>query len=55
MLLKTGNQAEASRIDTRWQELVALSGQSVPSEYQLTYPKELIDDMAATVHGAANA
>lgn len=54
MLFKTGNQAEASRIDSRWHELVALSGQSAPSEYQLTYSKELIDEMAATVHEAAN-
>lgn len=54
MLLETGNQADASRIDMRWQELVGLSGKSAPNEYQLNYPKELIDEMAATVLGAAN-
>ena len=40
MLLKTGNPAEVNQIDMRWQELVALSAQLAPSEYELTYPKE---------------
>lgn len=55
MLAKTGNEEDAKRIDARWQELIALSGQSTPSEYELTYPKELIGELAATVHAAANA
>lgn len=55
MLIKTGNEEHAKQIDARWQELIALSGQSAPSEYELTYPKGLIDELAATVHAAANA
>jgi hypothetical protein len=49
MLLLTGNDAAAARIDTRWKELVTLSGQTPPDEYELTYPKELMDQIAATV------
>jgi hypothetical protein len=49
MLLLTGNDDAATRIDTRWKELVALSGQPPPAEYDLTYPKELMDQIAAAV------
>lgn len=50
MLAQTGHQPAAARIDTRWQELVALSGQSPPAEYGLTYPADLLDQIAAAVH-----
>jgi hypothetical protein len=53
VLLQTGNQAAAGRIDARWQELVALSGQSPPPEYELTYPKDLMDEVAAARFAAA--
>jgi hypothetical protein len=53
MLLLTGNDAAATRIDTRWKELVALSGQSPPPEYDLTYPKELIDQIVGAVFTVA--
>jgi hypothetical protein len=53
MLLLTGNDAAAARIDTRWKELVALSGQTPPDEYELTYPKELMDQIAAAVFTVA--
>jgi hypothetical protein len=53
MLLQTGNQAAAGRIDTRWQELVTLSGQSTPPEYELTYPKELMHRIAEAISTAA--
>jgi hypothetical protein len=49
MLTLTGNDAGASRIDTRWQELITLSGQAPPPEYELTYPKELLDQFAAGI------
>jgi hypothetical protein len=55
MLLQTGNHSAASRIDLRWQELVTLSGQSPPPEYQLTYPKELMDQVAAAVSAVATS
>ena len=53
MLLQTENQAAAGRIDARWQELVMLSGQSPPPEYELTYPKALMDQVAAAISAAA--
>ena len=53
MLLQTGYPTAAGRIDARWQELVTLSGQSPPPEYELTYPKELIDQTAAAISAAA--
>ena len=49
MLLLTGNDAAAARIDPRWKELVALSGQVPPAEYDLTYPKELMDQIASAI------
>ncbi len=53
MLLVTGNDTGAALIDTRWQELITLSGQSPPPEYELTYPNELMHELAAAVSAAA--
>jgi hypothetical protein len=53
MLLQTGNDAQAARIDARWQELIRLSGQSPPPEYELTYPKVLMEQIAAAISAAA--
>jgi hypothetical protein len=55
MLLQTGNHAAAGRIELRWKELVTLSGQSPPPEHQLTYPKELMDQVATSVFAAAKS
>lgn len=49
MLRQIGSCAEAARIDMRWSELVALSGQSPPPEYDLTYPQDLMDQISVTV------
>jgi hypothetical protein len=49
MLRLTGNGAAAAEIDSRWQELVILSGQKPPTEYELTYPTELMDQVASAV------
>lgn len=53
MLRLTGNDTAAARIDSRWSELVALSGQRPPAEYDLTYPKELMDQVASAVFTVA--
>jgi len=53
MLRLTGNDVAAARIDTRWNELISLSGQSKPAEYDLTYPKELIDQVASAISTVA--
>jgi hypothetical protein len=53
MLLQTGNDTEAVRINSRWKELVTLSGQTPPTEYELTYPKELMDQIAVAVFSVA--
>src|SRR5262249_8597315 len=49
MLTQTGHQAAAASIDARWRELVSLSGQAPPAEYDLTYPVALMDLIATAV------
>ncbi len=49
MLGQTGNQAASAAIDARWRELVSLSGQAAPAEYDLTYPPELMEQVATAV------
>lgn len=53
MLRLTGNDAAAARIDARWRELLTLSGQTEPAEYDLTYPTELMDQVASAVFTVA--
>jgi len=54
MLILTGHASAAASIDARWNELINLSGQTPPPEYDLTYPKELIDRIATSVFTIAN-
>jgi hypothetical protein len=49
MLTHTGHQAAAASIDDRWRELISLSGQVPPAEYDLTYPVALMDVVATAV------
>ncbi|MBL8799385.1 MAG: hypothetical protein JNM56_36215 [Planctomycetia bacterium] len=53
MLLQTGHGAAAAQIDVRWAELVALTGQQPPTEYDLVYPPELLDQMATLLCSSA--
>jgi len=47
MLREAGHGGPAAQIDVRWAELMALTGQQPPAEYDLTYPPELLEQLAA--------
>jgi hypothetical protein len=53
MLLEAGHGGPAAQIDVRWAELVTLAGQQPPVEYDLTYPPELLDQVATFLHTTA--
>jgi hypothetical protein len=46
MLRRMHWDVEAGRINTRWNELLALTGQTAPQEYTLAYPPKLMDELA---------
>src|SRR5262249_27736785 len=48
-----GQGGPAAQIDARWAELMALAGQKPPAEYDLTYPLELLEQLAAFLHTTA--
>jgi hypothetical protein len=53
VLRLTGNVPAATNIDSRWKELLKLSGQRAPAEYALTYPPLLTEEIASAVFTVA--
>lgn len=46
MLRRMGFGATAAEIETRWAELLNLSGEARPQRYEAMYPKKLLEDLA---------
>jgi len=50
MLLQLGSIREVERIETSWAELVRLSGESKPNDFDITYPPSLLDALSGFLH-----
>jgi hypothetical protein len=53
MLEHVGQVDAAASVETVWSELVTLSGQQAPQAYELTYPTDLLRQMARVMSHAA--
>jgi hypothetical protein len=52
MLEKMGQTQAAANLQQRWEELVTLSSGQKPSKYDLSYPRELLRDLAGLLFNA---
>ena len=47
MLAVTGHEAEAAKIAEIWKQLVGISGHMESQEYEMAYPKAILEQLAA--------